>query len=190
MSKEKINVILLVDESGSMSFTKEETKKAVSEYIQEQRKLDKIKLKLEVASFSSSLNTIFPLDKIKLYDNQFEKSYAPLGSTSLFDAIGITITKYKDCGVKTIVTILTDGQENSSESYNKEQVSSLIKEVQDELGWQVIFLASNLPDFNNFADSLNITAENRTLYSDELGGRSFALSFASTLTTQYLSGKP
>lgn len=190
MSKQKINVILIIDQSGSMGSTALETKQAVTKYIEDQAAITDAKINLEIVVFDSAVNTLYSLDKIKNYSNTFAEAYKPHGFTALYDAIGTTITKHKDSGLKTIVTVLTDGQENSSKEYSKSKVAELIKDVQDNLNWEVIFLAANLPNFDSYTDSLHIKGANKVQFADVAGQRSFSLSAASCMTTAYIVPDP
>jgi hypothetical protein len=85
--------------------------------------------------------------------------------TALYDAIGYTVDRYKntDVGSTTIVAILTDGEENSSHKYNGPSVQKLLKDVQEELEWEVMFLGANL-DVRGFATAAGIKLNNTTAY--------------------------
>lgn len=185
MSKNKINLILIVDESGSMSATADETKQAVAKYVEDQRKLSDVKFKIEIVTFSNTVNKLHPLSKLENYSDSFQTKYSPCGLTALYDAIGTSLTDHKNSGKKTIVTIITDGQENSSKKYSKSAVSELIKDVQDNLGWEVIFLAANLDNFDNYTNSLNIKAANKMQFADVDGARGAVFNVASNLTANY-----
>jgi Mg-chelatase subunit ChlD len=185
MSKDKINLILIVDESGSMTATADETKGAVAKYVEDQRKLSDVKFKIEIVTFASTVNRLHPLSKLENYEDSFQTKYSPCGMTALYDAIGTSLTAHKNSGKKTIVTIITDGQENASKEYNKAAVSELIKDVQDNLGWEVIFLAANLNNFEDYTKSLNIKAANKMQFADVAGARGAVFNVASNLTATY-----
>lgn len=85
---------------------------------------------------------------IKEADPLRVRDYPPRNMTALYDAIGKTITdglaKKLKRGSKTMLVIITDGQENSSHEYTHEAVTALIKRVQAEHKWEVIFLGANI----------------------------------------------
>ena len=69
------------------------------------------------------------------------KTYEPGASTPLYDAIGKTLTRLQkelkgDPNVSVIVTIITDGLENSSTEYSLKAVQALIRHLKDE-GWSL-----------------------------------------------------
>lgn len=80
------------------------------------------------------------------------ETYDPRGNTPLLDAIGQNIRKIdealsqiKRAKKKTpavLFVIMTDGEENSSNQYNREDVRRLINE-RDGKGWSFIYLGAN-----------------------------------------------
>ena len=46
------------------------------------------------------------------------------------------------------MVIITDGQENASKEFRKEQVSKMIVQKQKELEWQLVFLSADLDAIN------------------------------------------
>ena len=74
----------------------------------------------------------------------------PRGGTALFDAMGYAITdtakrieKQANQPAQTIVLIITDGLENSSREFNREQVFSLVRHYTDSADWQFVYLGAN-----------------------------------------------
>ena len=70
--------------------------------------------------------------------------------TALLDAIGRTIinteAKIKDLEKqpdKVIFVIITDGQENSSKEYNREQIMKMIQRKENDDNWEFIYLGAN-----------------------------------------------
>lgn len=111
-------------------------------------------------------------------------SYNPNGGTALFDAIGDIIVNNIGSGRKTILAILTDGEENQSTRYNKERISGLIKNVQENLGWEVTFLGANIANFRDFTRSLNMRDDLSTAFvSDNAGiAKSLAGNISASVT--------
>ncbi|MBR2265214.1 MAG: hypothetical protein IJ882_00830, partial [Paludibacteraceae bacterium] len=77
-----------------------------------------------------------------LWDN-----YVPYGGTAMWDAIGISLTNLKTKldsleNATAVVTIISDGEENSSYRYNCQQVASLIDELKKQ-GVMFVFMGTN-----------------------------------------------
>lgn len=78
--------------------------------------------------------------------------FIPRGMTPLLDAIGNTVDstgkklesmKEEDRPEKVIFVILTDGQENASSKFNREQIFEKIKHQTDAYNWKFVFLGAN-----------------------------------------------
>ena len=74
------------------------------------------------------------------------------------DAVGKTITimdKKIDSGNRVLVVIMTDGLENASIEYNREQVRKMIKKHKK---WEFVFLGANIDSYAE-GSSLGISRE-------------------------------
>ena len=77
-----------------------------------------------------------------------ESDYIPNGGTPLLDAIGLGIEKLKefhkdDLGsddLSIIVTVFTDGEENSSHKYTRDQIKQMIEHFQSDGKWTFSFV--------------------------------------------------
>jgi len=94
-----------------------------------------------------------PLQKIKDLDSN---TYVPDGMTALLDAVGRTIdavgnrlskTEEDKKPEKVIVCILTDGNENQSKEYKKDQIKSKIEHQKKKYQWEFIFLGADIDAF-------------------------------------------
>ena len=88
------------------------------------------------------------------------ETYVPGACTPLYDAIGKTLTKLEkelhgDPNVSVIVTIITDGYENSSTEYSLKAAQALIKHLKDE-GWSFAYMGTD-HDVKGVTLSLSIT---------------------------------
>jgi uncharacterized protein YegL len=190
MSKEKVKVILAVDASSSMASTKQETIDAVENLINEHRNLKDKKVRIEIYTFDSSVKKTVPLTKLKEYTGAFASLYNPSGMTALYDGIGKAITEnINDTEfTKTSLVILTDGQENSSQEFNKSSATALITKVQDELGWDVTYLGAKAADFESFTGSIGIKGGKAIAFDpSQHGTRSVSLNAATTMSMAYMS---
>lgn len=190
MAKEKVKVILVVDASSSMYPTKQETIDAVENLINEHRNLTDKKVRLQIYTFDSSVKNLVPLTKLKEYTSNFASSYNPSGMTALFDGIGKAITEnINDTAfAKTSLIILTDGQENSSQEFDKASATALITKVQDELSWDVTYLGAKASDFESFTGSIGIKGGKAIAFDpNQHGTRGVSLQAATTMSMAYMS---
>lgn len=143
-----------LDESGSMGSCFAATIEGFNTWLKEIRK-QKGETTVTLTQFSSTPGedkfrvhyaTTIAADVKKLTT----RSYRPRGGTPLFDAIGATITtlqkeldKRKKNPPAAVVVIQTDGQENSSTDYTRDQIRKLIEKKEKE-GWTFIFLGANM----------------------------------------------
>lgn len=105
------------------------------------------------------------------------KEYYVRGSTALLDAVGRTIQKIRNAqehlpegakAEKVIFVIITDGMENSSKEYNREQIRRMIT-CQRERGWEFLFLGANM-DAVAEAKSMGIQEERAATYRNDSQG--------------------
>lgn len=92
----------------------------------------------------ADIKGVAPLDR---------STYVPRGMTALLDAIGIAVSDEMgrqaalaedEKPERTIVTIITDGQENASKEWGYDKVRNLLTTAQEERHWVVTFLGANI----------------------------------------------
>lgn len=148
MSKKSIEVLALIDRSGSMSSIITEAVNAFNTFIDEQKKLkidDTVFVTL--ASFDDRYEIVFDHVNISKLPKLTVDMVQPRGMTSLNDAIGKLVTGSKYPKRPTVLLIQTDGQENSSQEYSTPQIKKLIEEKQKN-GWDVNFIGAGLSEFD------------------------------------------
>lgn len=120
-----------------------------------------------------------------------EDDYLPDGGTPLFDAIGYGIEKLREFhkdelgsdDLKIIVTIFTDGEENSSRKWNKAQVKQMIDHYQSDGKWTFTFVGcGSLDAVNNTSAGIGIASANTVAYAATDFGTAEAFS---KVTTSY-----
>lgn len=87
------------------------------------------------------------------------KDYRPGGCTPMLDAVGSTLSELLTVAqthqdAVGIVTIITDGYENSSTTYNWASVARLINQAK-ELGWTINIIGANI-DVDAMSRQLNV----------------------------------
>lgn len=140
------DIIIILDESGSMSMIKDDVIDSINYFIDEQRKNNN-NSKLSLWKFNSSVTKVYD-DLLLKYITKFD-NYIPSGKTCLFDAIGTAITKKrnKDNFKDVICVIMTDGLENGSREYTKDNINDMISEMKEN-NWVFIYLGANQDSFS------------------------------------------
>lgn len=113
------------------------------------------------------------------------QDYNPYGNTPMLDAVGSTLSEllavastHEDA--VGVVTIITDGYENSSRSYTWQKVASLISQAK-ELGWTINIIGANI-DVEKMAMSLNVDVENSMSFDqDEQGTADMFLKMSASM---------
>ena len=152
--KNIFDLIIILDESGSMNCMESEPIQSVNIYIKDFKKevydsQCKTETTFTFVTFNSTIKyhsidkSIIDVDEIP------EDIYKPYGGTSLNDAICCTIKKTLECSKKNnkIMVIITDGYENSSVLFNKEDTKNMRELVKTEYKWEVIFIGSDINSF-------------------------------------------
>lgn len=153
MSKDKLHSYVLVDRSGSMATKWEETISSINAYVKELT----IDGYVTVAIFDDHQGTQFDLVRNDVRFKDFmpinAKEFQPRGGTPLYDCLEkIVSMAEKDDNSKTVIVVMTDGQENSSKEITKDTAKYIIKKCKDK-DWQVIFLGA---DFDAFSQASNV----------------------------------
>ena len=153
--KERLDVVFLLDMSGSMQGMEEDTIGGYNGYLDNMNDSD---AKVTTVLFNRSHEMITNGKRIKNVKKLSRKQYIPGGSTALLDAIGDTVKYMDEKGSdKVLFIITTDGEENSSRRYTKEDIKRLIN-IHDN--WEFIYLGADIDSYSE-ASSIGIKS-NRT----------------------------
>lgn len=162
--KLKTNVynLIILDESGSMSCIKRLALNGLNETLQTIRMAQKDfpdqKQFVSILSFDTS-HMKFLRNKKSITEVQDleQKEYNPNGGTPLFDAIGIGVNSLINDVTpndSVLVTIITDGEENSSKEYTGRTIATLISSLKNQ-GWLFTYIGAN-QDAVQVASTINI----------------------------------
>ncbi len=173
-TKTKTYIYLVIDRSGSMAQTIDDTIGGINTFLQTQRDLkDAGECKITIVLFDHEY--IFYCTEVNVQDvkNLDRFTYVPRGQTALHDAIGRTIThaasRTYESTDKIVVVVLTDGLENSSREFNGKTVSELIKKYDALDNWSFVYLAAN-QDAIVAASQYNIQGSGAMTFAQSAGG--------------------
>lgn len=158
--KKMLDVVFLLDRSGSMHGSEEDTIGGFNNYLKEQRKNNSL---ITTILFDDCYEELYFRKKVSEVKDLTSNEYFVKGCTALYDAIGKTINKL-DKEVKNnkvLFIITTDGLENASCEYDKKKVNELIKKHSN---WEFIYLGANIDAYKEGA-SIGIKKDNISNYS-------------------------
>lgn len=164
-NKIKIFNLIILDKSGSMSVIRNAAVDGFNDVLEGIRVAQ---AESELQEHYVSLLTFCNCKKEYVYDcvpvnevrNLTLRDYNPCCGTPLFDAMGMAlsnlVSKVENEKHSTVaVTIITDGEENSSREYNGESIKAFVDKLQKELDWKFSYIGTN-QDVEAIADSLAI----------------------------------
>jgi len=152
-AKTQIFNVVILDQSGSMSSIREAAVSGLNETIAGIRKAQE--------TYADSQDHYFTLvafcgcEKRKIYDKVpvreigplSTKDYRPCCTTPLYDAMGFTLNDMRHHveeldNAMVVVTIITDGLENSSREYTGTAVKALVEDLRKQ-GWTFTYMGAN-----------------------------------------------
>lgn len=177
MNPLQTEILFILDRSGSMNAMRQAAIDGFNRFLADQQAApDSARLtlllfddRLELPVDGVPLPEVLPLDR---------DSFVPRGSTALLDAIGHGIDRLgqrlaampeAERPRSVIVTILTDGEENSSRRFTWTQVSDRIAHQQEKYGWAFFFLGAG-PDAIATAAKMSIGASHAAAYLADADG--------------------
>lgn len=162
-----MNIIIILDRSGSMASIKSDVEGGFDAFVADQRKNAKKKTALTLVQFDSeAIETVYERKPLADVPNLV---LSPRGMTPLLDAVGSTLAKSREThSKKTLVVVITDGMENASHEYKKDAVKAAIEGARKE-GWEFIYLGANVDAFAE-AGQMGIPAAAAAAYTPNTAG--------------------
>lgn len=186
---DKVHLIMVLDESGSMYDVWEDTVGGTNSYFDGLKSAeDQVDYLVTIVVFSTNFRIIcedVPLSEVPKID---QKNYHPMGMTALYDAVGTGIARTEKKvkpGDKVLMVVTTDGQENSSKEYSSDVVRAKIEYLQKEQNWTFVYLgavdnawadAEHLGFLRDNVRRYHKSRTKRVFDSMSAGTRSFSLS--------------
>lgn len=173
MKENYINLVFVIDESGSMSGTESDVIGGFKKVVDEQKEIKEGTCTVSYFKFASKVEEVFigkDVNQVEYLDGK----YNPAGMTALFDGVGTAIDKIgkwlnsmkeSEKPEKTMVVIMTDGGENYSKDYSASKVKEMIKHQEDKYNWTFVYMGSDLTDASD-ANSLGFTSRSYSSKDD------------------------
>jgi uncharacterized protein YegL len=173
MRRNYTHIVMVIDESGSMAPQRDDTIGGVNTFIAEQKEHPRdfwtgdrtlpaekmvradppMKGTISLYTFGGQVRQVYAMKHLASAPNLTSATYKPSGFTPLLDALGRAITETGDHlrGMrdderpdKVIVLIVTDGHENASITYSKDQIARMVREQRDIYKWDFVFIGADI----------------------------------------------
>jgi hypothetical protein len=147
----KTDITVVLDRSGSMASIADDVVGGLNTFIEAQKRVEG-EAGFTLVQFDDQYEFVHSHVPMQEVPPLTSATYVPRGSTALLDAIGRTIV---DTGARlammpeperpqtVIVAVQTDGFENASREFTRQQVFDLIRHQEQKCSWQFVFLAAN-----------------------------------------------
>jgi hypothetical protein len=192
------HIAVILDRTGSMESIRDDTIGGFNAFLRQQQ-AEPGKATLTLVQFDSQdpyevIHRFQPIGDVPALTHA---TYVPRASTPLLDALGRGINdlekslaelKEADRPAKVIVAVVTDGQENASREFRKDQVEKMVKEKTCRDGWQFVFLSADLAAIAD-AMAVGIQAGSALLYEKTGRGTAGAWACYSEEASAYRSGR-
>ena len=176
---EEMDIVFLLDRSGSMGGIETDTIGGYNSYINEQKKNN---AKVTTILFDDKYEMLTKREDIKNIKKLTNKEYYVRGCTALLDAIGNTINFMdKEKANKVMFVITTDGMENASKEFTRAKIREMIQGHKD---WEFIYIGADIDSYSE-GQSIGIDSKNISNYRKDKKGVSMLYSAINNATENY-----
>lgn len=169
MRTELTDITMVIDRSGSMQSIQADAEGGINSFI-ERQKQEPGETLLTLVQFDHQYEFVHsgvPIGQVPAF------TLMPRGSTALLDAVGRAIN---ETGARlaampesqrpalVVFVIVTDGAENSSCEFTRDQIRTMVEHQQSAYKWQFTFLAANQDAFAA-GGAMGIAQDGIALYS-------------------------
>lgn len=160
MKKNLVEVVFILDRSGSMGGLENDTIGGYNAMISKQKK-EEGEANITTVLFDDEYEMLHDRLSIKNISPITDNEYYVRGCTALLDAIGKTVNyminvqkfapKYEKAK-KVLFIITTDGYENASREYTYKNIQKLIKNQKEKYNWEFLFIGANIDAISTAKD--------------------------------------
>lgn len=184
MESEKIDIIFLIDRSGSMYGSENDTIGGFNSFIAKQKQ-NETDARVTTILFDHGYEVLYKRKDLYEVDDLTRNEYFVRGSTALLDAIGRTITSMdREIDNKVLFVITTDGYENSSKEFTRQQIKNMI----NNHNWEFIYLGADIDSYAE-ASSIGIRSSRVANYKKTHEGINRMYDCLSDMTINYSKSK-
>lgn len=152
MRTDLTDITMVIDRSGSMQSIQSDAEGGINSFIEQQQQ-EPGEANVTLVQFDTDYEFVHsgvPIRQIPAF------KLVPRGSTALLDAVGRAVN---ETGARlaamdesqrpglVVFVIVTDGEENSSREFTRDQIRTMVEHQQSAYKWQFTFLAANQDAF-------------------------------------------
>ncbi len=142
--KKKLDVVFILDKSGSMSGSEENTISSFNEYLEKEKK-NSFETNITTVLFSDEYSYLHKRIAAQKVENLTSHEYYVGGCTALYDALGNTISYMSQMDTdKVLFVIITDGYENASKEFDKQTIRRMIH---NHSKWEFIYIGADIDSY-------------------------------------------
>ncbi|MGQ0659019.1 MAG: hypothetical protein ACT4NU_13200 [Chromatiales bacterium] len=198
MKEQYTHISVILDRTGSMESIRDDTIGGFNTFLDEQKKQPgTATLTLVQFDTQDPYEVIHSFKPIQEVSPLSRETYIPRASTPLLDAMGRGINDLEEQisdlpeevrPSKVVVVVITDGQENSSREFHRDQVVKMIREKTERTNWQFVFLGA---DLNAIGDAISLGIPAHAVLPFERTGAGTAAAWASlsARTSEYRTAR-
>lgn len=137
--EEGMDLFFILDRSGSMGGSERDTINGFNAFIEKQAVKNQ-NIRVTTILFDDEYQVLYSRKPISEVKPLTEKEYNVRGCTALLDSIGKTVNSYKNRVGSAMCIITSDGYENSSREFNRDQIRRII----EKSGWEFVFIGADI----------------------------------------------
>ena len=165
-NNKKLDVVFILDKSGSMSGSEDNTISSFNEYLAKEKK-NKFNTKITTVLFSDNYKYLHNRVDVSKVEELTHEDYYVGGCTALYDALGNTINSFERKETdKVLFIIITDGYENASREFDNKKIRKLIKKHSD---WEFIYIGADIDSYAS-GGAIGIKRDNIANYKKDARG--------------------
>lgn len=197
MKKDLVELVFILDKSGSMLSLKNDTIGSYNSLLKEQKK-EKGECIVSTVLFNNKTHVLHDRVNIKDVDLLTSEDYSPCGSTSLYDSVCETVdrigkslseTPEDERPPKVMVVIITDGQENSSVEFTAQNTKDRIEHQKNKYNWDFNFIGANI-DTKLEASKIGIDGLSAMSYTaSDIGTKAVYTSLSNSISSLRSTGE-
>jgi hypothetical protein len=197
MKNDSTHIAVILDRTGSMETIRDDTIGGFNAFLNAQKAAPELAT-LTLVQFDSQdpYEVVHHFKPLADVPELTRETFVPRANTPLLDAIGRGINDLEksladitepERPSRVVMVLITDGQENASREFRKDQIEKMIKEKQEKAAWQFVFLSADLDAIGDALAS-GVRAASTLAHDKDSHGVGAAWAALSRSVSDYRSG--